>query len=372
MSYSIDELIENVNIKLIDSSVNFWMIRTKKGFFYDEFTQEGFIALGWNAILEKDILDLNSLFNNKERKLKKLKLQEYLKKKYPKNKQVSQTLNKCIRFITEIKNGDVIMIPSAHNNEVSFAIAGDYYEEDECTYEKEIEAIDRIDSGEFYGVQVECPYKKRRKINILKTISGKTMNINLYKALASYHGLSSINDYSDFILSSMYTAYYWRDRINLVFNVEQEGEIKAIDLSSFIYNTSSLINKLYSNIKVSTKVNLNSPGDVILVLQQYGGSTLELIKSHTFLLVIVSIWFGITGGQVGPVKFNSAAELIMKFREHNLKMKSDKLDIKKKEMEVLQLNHIEEIKTSSSSLKIDKDDVKNIIDFSSYHEKKDK
>ena len=38
------------NIPKIDEDTNFWMIRTKRGFFFDEFVTQGFIAIGWNSI----------------------------------------------------------------------------------------------------------------------------------------------------------------------------------------------------------------------------------------------------------------------------------------------------------------------------------
>ena len=47
------ESILNFNLRIIDSNVHFWMIRTKKGYFYNEFISNGFVALAWNIVTEK-------------------------------------------------------------------------------------------------------------------------------------------------------------------------------------------------------------------------------------------------------------------------------------------------------------------------------
>ena len=46
--------ILNFEIKEIDSETRFWMIRTKKGYFYDEFIANRFVAVAWNIITKAD------------------------------------------------------------------------------------------------------------------------------------------------------------------------------------------------------------------------------------------------------------------------------------------------------------------------------
>lgn len=393
-----NELVQYLDIKLIDNSTKFWMIRTKEGFFYDEFIDNSFIALGWNVVLEKDIIDIMNSFDNKEMKAKKQQLQKLLKEKYPKNKR--SPLNKCIRFINEIKNGDIIMIPSSQNEKISFAMAGEYYEEKECTYEKEIETIDRIDDGEYYGMQIKCPYKKRRKITVLKTINGSKMNINLYKVLASYHGLNEINDYADFILSSIYPVYYWNGKLNMAFDVETKKDIDAFYLSSFMYHVSNTFKFFDNDIRLVTKVNLNCPGQLLLsFLVKHSGDLNQLLISYK--TPIIFIWASIVGGKFGKITIQTILDYILKFREQNSKLKSEKIDrdFKKKEIEEktfdielkkeeikgkkietekqsIELKQLNEsyshMNEAASDLEINKASVKNIIDFSSYcHPKND-
>lgn len=51
------ELLNKVKLVEIDDNISFWMMRAKGGFFYDEFLDNGFIALGWNYIDKNTSLD---------------------------------------------------------------------------------------------------------------------------------------------------------------------------------------------------------------------------------------------------------------------------------------------------------------------------
>ena len=51
------EYLNNVVIPDIPIETNFWLIRTKSGYFYDEFVNEKFVALGWNHITKSTSFD---------------------------------------------------------------------------------------------------------------------------------------------------------------------------------------------------------------------------------------------------------------------------------------------------------------------------
>lgn len=53
------------SIPIVDDTINFWMVRSKKGIFYNEYIENEYIAIGWN------VLTPNNLSNTDEQ-LKKL------------------------------------------------------------------------------------------------------------------------------------------------------------------------------------------------------------------------------------------------------------------------------------------------------------
>ena len=44
------DAIENFSVPIIPPTTHFWMIRTKKGYFYNEFLSKRFVAVAWNNI----------------------------------------------------------------------------------------------------------------------------------------------------------------------------------------------------------------------------------------------------------------------------------------------------------------------------------
>lgn len=359
-----DDYSSLFDIKTIEENKNFWLVRTKKGFFYDEYVDNQYIALGWNT-LEKE--KINSIESDDDLKL----LKEEIEMRYD-TKQGTTIINKCKRFINEMQEGDIVMLPSHHNNSLAFAIVGDYYEEEECTYAKEIEVNKLIDDGIDYGTKVECPYKKRRKIEIIKTINGERLNPNLYKVLASYHGISTINKYANFILSSIYNFYIWHGKLNFVINIEEKNGINAKYFSELIYYMSDILTMDSDDIKVYTQANVNSPGDVIASLTTQAGNFAQYLCNNW--LGILVLWGAISGIKIGPIELKSIPELVLKVHAHirenkgisldnsikEIDLENKKLDLE--ERKIQRLNEAKgKIEEAASNLKVNKQAGSNII-----------
>lgn len=357
--------IDSIEIPQINPDTNFWLVRTKQGFFYDEFIKENFIALGWNIITQERIR------NNKTKDDEKLIFEE-IKKNYKGTKQPGRVYNKCVRFVEDIRENDIIMIPSANSKKISFALAGEYYEDKNLNYSKELEVNTQIEGAWGEVFLIKCPYRKRRKIKLLKTVSGAVLNPNLYKALVSYHGISNINNYSDYILSSIFNVYYWENQINYVFNIEKKKDINPINISNVIINFADIAKEMLSSEtdinELSGKMNINSPGDIILTLQNCASSIFGFITSNKFVFII--IWLSLCGGSIklpGGLDLSSGSflEFIYKFREQNNKFKNDILN-----RELLQMK-ITALSNEAKKLHINKSNYDNIIDLEKYFRKDD-
>ena len=95
--------ILDFQVPIIPSDTRFWMVRTQKGYFYNEFITKRFVALAWNNI------DSDTDFSEEAREtLKDDILMEYSEIRRP-----STVINKCSAFIHEIKKDDNLVIPSA-------------------------------------------------------------------------------------------------------------------------------------------------------------------------------------------------------------------------------------------------------------------
>lgn len=186
------DTIENLmNIPVIDDSTNFWMVRAKRGFFFNEYIRNCFIAIGWNSINESVIK--KGITPKKEKALK-----EMIKNQYG-EKLPGTALNKCLKFYNKVKPGDIAMIVDRHR--IAFATIGDYYEEEnpKLTVDFEKQVHKEIENAHIGEASFDCPYIKRRKINILRILS-EDSNISpyLFKAMAvNRHSLSDLNEYAE-------------------------------------------------------------------------------------------------------------------------------------------------------------------------------
>ena len=104
----------------IPESTHFWMIRTQKGYFYNEFISRGFVALAWNNI------DECTDFTHQSKEL----LKDDIIITFPGIKRPSTVINKCNNFINKVKENDILVIPSKGSQFVTFALAGEYFEDE--------------------------------------------------------------------------------------------------------------------------------------------------------------------------------------------------------------------------------------------------
>lgn len=360
------------------NNVKFWMIRTKQGFFYEEYIHNKYVALGWNIISLEEIQNYNKQKDKAQQSLYYDSLKKQIEKAYS-NKQPSQCINKSKRFIEEISESDILMIVGP--KDVTFAIAGEYFEEKNFTVQDELEANSKIEANLAEALNVKCPYVKRRRIEIVRTIGIQHMNPNLHKALNSLHGLSSLDSYSYFVLSSMYNCYTYENSLNLVFNVRKESKISARDFSSILHNSTELMLAAIPDCEVYTKSNVNSPGDIVLQIMATTGDIVELVKDPQVWMIMFILWVAIAGGKIGPVELSSLPDFLKKL----LQLKSEKkikeeeakqaeLNNKLKEHEVKQ-KHLEnlilaedlkekyiKIMEASNNLKIDIEPIEELID----------
>lgn len=362
------EYSDFLNIVNIDENTNFWLVRTNGGIFYDDYKEEEFIALGWNYV------DSNNVNEKDEEKIKFIK--EQLEILYDK-KSGSTIFNKCIRFINEMEEGDIVMVPNRENEEIFFARVGEYYETTE-DYGKEIEIIKRINAKEDFGITLNCPYKKRRKIEVIKVVKGIRLNPNLFRALASSHGISNINKYSDFVLSSIYNLYVRDNKLNMVVNIEQSSGIDGYYFSSLIYNICKMAKLSDESVKVTTQANINSPGDLINIIET-ADNIFDFIKENW--IGILFVYGAFCGIKIGPIDMTSFIEFIFKIikdkkeieREDaetkgvliDNQMKSLELEIAKAKWDDEKLRRAieiaEDIKISATNLKVDKEASNRVI-----------
>lgn len=306
------------NISTIGKETNFWMVRAKRGFFFDEFLNNEFIAIGWNSVTK-------AMINPMLSKSQSDGIKEELKEIYGESRP-GTALNKCILFCYELKSGDIAVI--VDNNRIAFAYIGDYYEDTSkrlsVEFEKEIHQ--QIEKANPNFDRFDCPYIKRRKIKVIKVLGeNDAISPYLQTALArNWHSLSDLNDYAELVLSCCFDTFIFQDKLTITFRVRKKEEINVLDLSNFVLNAAKLLSDDQPE-KVHVKTTLHSPGDVILQIWNF-------VQENA--LPLLMCYVAVFGGKVGDYEFNSLLGIVKNIINSKYDKQKQELELRKLSAEV--------------------------------------
>lgn len=313
----LEELL-SFKVPIINQNTRFWMIRTQKGYFYQEFLTKKYVAIAWNNIDENTDFSENVIDQ----------LKDDIVMNYPEIKRPSTVISKCNNFINEINTNDILVIPSRGSKYITFAAAGDYFEDVTKTVSLEKTVIYRIKNNDVDINDVSCPYKKRRHITLLRTIRSDDVNYSLYRALSNYHGISNFDSYARQILNELYNFYIFNGDIILVYNIRKSSHIRPRELSELIYGNVECLSQIIPEDCISTQISLHSPGDAVYILEK----AYEVVKNNWFILFGLLVFLG--GGSALSFKVNGLIEIIKNIVMAPLELKQKKLEIEEKELNV--------------------------------------
>lgn len=312
--------IDTFTVPIIPQTTRFWMIRTKKGYFYNEFISKRFVALAWNNITQ------NTDFSESSRdSLKDDILMEFNEIQRP-----STVINKCISFINEIHTDDILVIPSARSSYITFALAGDYFEDETKTVELERKIVYRIENHDVDINDVSCPYKKRRHITLLRTVKNEELNYSLCRAISNYHGISNLDNYAKQILNTLYNYYMLENDISLVFNVRKQTPIGPRSINNLLYGATEFLSSIAPEKNISAQVTLNSPGDVIFLLDQVK----DVLTNNWAVIFGILVLLG--GGSAFSFKLPGVIEIIKSILSVKDEYRLKHAEADEKELQVLE------------------------------------
>lgn len=252
LEFVIDEISER----------KYWFVRTNGGDYYNEYFNEGFIAVGFNSIT-----DQSPIIRAEEDPVYKIALQERIKfeaeSSSAEDKQIKPGLiiNQLKRFLVEMSAGDIVLIPSENSQYISFGqIISDTY---------------LIDESEL--AEDGCPFIKRRSIKWLKTLKKERLDPYLYKAIMSHHVITDVSDSAAFINRSLSDLYIQNDKAHITLRVRTNNPIQLSDISTLIHSFEEIATAAdFSSEEIKAikeaelKINVQSPGPVEFVIALVG------------------------------------------------------------------------------------------------------
>lgn len=357
------EIIKELGIPEISNNRKYWLIRTNKGDYYDEFINMNYVAIGWNK------LDKELLIDTPEVPLNIDSLKVHIKNFYPDQKVPGLVARHIYTFVNDMKKGDIVIIPSVNSKIISFGeILEDniYYEKSdediedkledlsaeqyvsientECEKEDSFDCIDSFESDKY------CNYIKRRSIKWLKAEKRVHLDPKLFGALNSHIAICNITSYAPYIDRTLDFFFIKNNELHLLLNVTKKSGLSFNEYREFFNSINSILNnyseQTNSNIDTNNleiKTRIESPGimEFISVLKDLPHS----ITASMFigLFVIITIGFKMES-KILNIEFNGVLKPLLDFLTKNKELENElTVNLKKLEIEEkrIQIKHRE-------------------------------
>lgn len=285
--------VENFN-----TDRKYWLIRADDGNHFEKFYKDGFVAIGW------DYLTLDDIKSKSESEIKqKISRSENLDTTISKQKRrVTLAYNKITTFLN-LKEGDIIVMPSRKSSRLAFGeIIDQPYEDNEA-----------LEFGNYF---------KRRKVKWIDNESINRLDPHLRQVKANQHSISNIDNLAQYIDKVVGNLFQKGDATHYVLNFEKNDDINFRELNNLMSDIDTLLIKINENFNFNenlenffVKINLQSPGSIELIKENAGKSLAIL----AFCLSVVSCG--------GDVKDETSDKALQDFSVENHKILKDTQDM---------------------------------------------
>ena len=246
----------------IEQNTKYWLVRPGvNSTFFDEFYNDGCIAMGWDRIGKIDeeghfctIDELKNLVANRYSDLlaEKDSLKECKRK-------ISDIASKIYKFTYDVQEGDIVITPGENAVLIGRVVGGV-----EIVTDKYIPEIE-TDEEKYIG-----QLNKTRRVEWIKKINKNKLEPNIKLELRVVHGISRISNKQVIteINRTIYNYFTYNNEGHSIYTIKNEEAIDFEKYAKFI----ACINDIYSNVKTENsklyiKANINSPGPIELIGQ---------------------------------------------------------------------------------------------------------
>jgi restriction system protein len=336
---NIEQILEHAEKLSIDN--NYWFVRTMSGDYYDDFITNGFIAIGHNEI------PFSEIKKAKESSDAINYLGNYIKEKVD-VKNYKYWALQHLRFAYEIKENDIVIVPSASSRRIGIC----------KVLSSQVEVVNpKMERNN------ECPFVKRKKIKLLKEIYREEIASEVFQLFTSRHVITNANKYIPYIDSRVHDFYLKGDDAHLVVHIGLNDNLNAFEVNDFytqllffIEDFSSYSKVPFDRKKLNVKLNLQSPGAIIF----FGALAVGILGLGAMVVLAGGIFESNVDPQTGKnvVKFktNSLLDKISAYKNSSLERKQKLIELEER-MKRLNVRPIKDIK-SLTDFTVEKSDDK--------------
>lgn len=303
---------------------NYWLVRTMGGDFYRDYFKGKFIAIGYDKITLKDIKHANSQGLGAQRNLT-----ETIKNRYADSKKEinpSYAAAQILKFATEIKEGDIVIVPGkSHKRQVAIGVV-----------KSKVYDTPLNDANNQKDV---CHFLKRIDVSWIKEDYRNLLNPQMQLMFSSRHIVSNVSDYAEYIDSTTNDFYEKDNNTYLVLRVKTAQEISGSDFL-FAGDIFQLVDEYFeeNGLDINTeevvkiKACVQSPGDIILFAKDNPGLVMFIIGALILLINGGGLKIDSIGVDLStPGLLKSVSEFLDRRRDRKLQQK---VEMKLKNLEI--------------------------------------
>lgn len=240
-------MTEALQIPIIPSEKNYWLIRTNGGLFYNDYKVKGSIAINWDKITLEDIRTLDDN-----------ELTKKVRREYPDKVSPGKASAQLRTFENNIKKGDTVVITGYASNKFSI---GEVLE-DKCF-------VPHIDLEAANEDRKICTYLKRKRVRWIKEVNKYELDMPMFKLLQhARNTVNNANEFGDVIEGLVHDFFIRGENAFFSLKVKRESNIPANDffkMGAEILDLIEEFGKYKNDITISsegiiTKINVNSEG----------------------------------------------------------------------------------------------------------------
>ena len=233
----------NEYVQKVGTTVNYWMIRTMGGDYYDAFVDNGYIAIGYNDIPLQRIAELPQ-----DHRIAVRQLKGYIAEHHQLIENSGHVASQLYRFCSLLGEGDIVVLPGRSSFRMAVCrVTGPVYEEEE-------------------NPQGVCPFRKRIPVTVLRRTSRLSLSPKAQLMFNSRHPVSDISSYAHYIDNTLHDFYDKGDELHLVLKVNTPNDVSTsqffamerfIDLARMYCEENGVE---VGNDDIVMKVQMESPG----------------------------------------------------------------------------------------------------------------
>jgi len=281
-----DEVLDYIveHVQTIPSRKRYWLIRTNSGQFYDTFKENNFVGLDHSQISLRELSKLRTRYRDDLLFLSAIKEQiadfytpDLETGERTKNdRAISLIANQIFKFYTQVKKGDLVIIPSYSSSKVAFGIVDETF-----IAEFTEEELDKIDIAEQF---------LNKRVTWINDFDRTSLDPNIYKMFTAHQAITEVGKYADVIERTLQDFFILENEAHLIINVQKPDGINARSLfglgNSFLDILQDVIDTLeiqgVSANDFEVEVNINSPGKIDLKSRIKKGTVLAFFTLAVF------------------------------------------------------------------------------------------